>query len=114
MSLHKKRRKRQLKGTAVSEGIPLIWELISEPQKHPDDGYIGARISVHVAEVARRELIVEFPFPTDRNGDYLPVTPKQTFTQSEIDAAIRLATEAGWDPGSRGKVFSFTIPPKSV
>jgi hypothetical protein len=110
MSLHKKRRKRQLGGTARAEDIALVWELISEPQKHPDFGYVGARISVNVAEAARRELIVEFPFPTDKNGDYLPVTPKQTFTQAEIDKAIRLALEDGWDPGSRGKAYHFRIP----
>ena len=85
MSLHKKRRKPRLQGTAQVEGIALVWELISEPQKHPNFGYIGARISVRVAEVARRELIVEFPFPTDRNGDYLPVTPRAAFKQAEID-----------------------------
>lgn len=110
MALHKKRRKRQLSGTARVEDIALVWELISEPHKHPDYGYIGARISVNVAEAARRELIVEFPFPTDKNGDYLPVTPRQTFTQAEIDNAVRLAVDAGWDPGSRGKAYHFKVP----
>jgi hypothetical protein len=110
MSLHKKRRKHQLQGTAQVEGIALVWELISEPQKHPDYGYIGARISVRVEEVARRELIVEFPFPTDKNGDYLPVTPRSSFKQVEIDNAVRLATEDGWDPGSRGKAYHFKVP----
>ena len=109
MALHKKRRKRQLSGTARVEDIALVWELISEPQKHPDYGYIGARISVNVADAARRELIIEFPFPTDKNGDYLPVTPRQTFTQAEIDTAVRLAVDAGWDPGSRGKAFHFKV-----
>lgn len=109
MALHKKRRKRQLSGTARVEDIALAWELISEPHKHPDLGYIGARISVTVADAARRELIVEFPFPTDKHGDYLPVTPRQTFTQAEIDKAIRLAMEDGWDPGSRGKAYQFRV-----
>lgn len=110
MALHKKRRKRQLGGTARVDDIALVWELISEPQKHPDYGYIGARISVNVADAARRELIIEFPFPTDKHGDYLPVTPRQTFTQAEIDSAVRLAMDAGWDPGSRGKAFQFQVP----
>jgi len=110
MALHKKRRKRQLGGTARVGDSALVWELISEPQKHPDFGYIGARISVNVADAARRELIIEFPFPTDRNGDYLPVTPRQTFTQAEIDTAVRLAVDAGWDPGLRGKAFQFRMP----
>ena len=78
-----------------------------------DLGFMGARISVRVADAARRELIVEFPFPTDKNGDYLPVTPKASFTQAEIDAAIRQACDAGWDPGSRGKAFQFSLAPEA-
>lgn len=109
MSLHKKRRKHQLQGTARLDDIPLVWELISEPQKNPDFGFMGARISVRVADAARRELIVQFPFPTDKNGDYVPVTPRASFTQAEIDNAIRLAIDAGWDPGSRGKAFQFRL-----
>ena len=110
MQGHKKRKNRRLHGTAQTEGIQLVWELLSEPQKNPDFGYIGARISVQVAEVARRELIVEFPFPTDKNGEELPMPQKPTFKPAEIDAAISLAVEAGWDPGSRGKAFSFKVP----
>lgn len=106
----KNRRKQHLHGTAQVEGIPLKWELLSQPQKHPDDGYVGARISVQVAEVARRELIIEFPFPTDKNGEELPLPQRPKFTQAEIDDAIAQAVEAGWDPGTRGKAFSFRLP----
>ena len=107
---HKKYRKRRLHGTAQIEGIPLVWELLSEPQKNTDYGDIGARISVQVADVARRELIIEFPFPTDKNGEKLPMPQKPVYTQAEVQAAIEQAAEAGWDAGTRGKAFPFKLP----
>jgi hypothetical protein len=106
----KNRRKQHLHGTSQTEGIPLVWELLSQPQKHPDFGYTGARISVQVADAARRELIIEFPFPTGKDGQRLPLPQRPKFTQGEIDHAIAQAVEAGWDPGTRGKAFAFKLP----
>ena len=107
---HGKKQNRRLNGTSQTEGIALVWVLLSEPQKHPDYGSWGARVSVQVADMARRELIIEFPFPTDKNGEELPTPQKASFKPAEIDAAITLAVEAGWDPGSRGKAFAFKMP----
>lgn len=110
----KRRTKRRLEGTAETEGIPLVWELISEPRRSDEEGYVGARISVQVAEVARRELIIEFPFPTDKRGQRLPIPQRPVYTRAEVQAAIALAVEAGWDAGTRGKAFSFKLPEPEV
>lgn len=65
----KKRRKRTLAGSAVIDGVALDWELVSEPQwSNSGDGYKGLCVSVRVADEARRELIIEYPYPTGADG----------------------------------------------
>jgi hypothetical protein len=106
-----KRRKRSIAGTAALDGNALTWELLSEPQwSHTGEGHIGLRISVQVADAARRELILEFPFPTDKAGKtpFLPQRP--AVTQSAVETAILQAIAAGWAPESRGKPFVFYAP----
>lgn len=104
----KKRRKRSLEGTASFDGVSLIWELVSEPQwSNSGHGFKGLCISVCVADEARRELMIEYPYPTDRQGRPLPVPQRPAVSQSMIESAICDAIAAGWDPASRGKVFVF-------
>jgi hypothetical protein len=107
----KRRKKRSLAGVAAIDGTDLTWELLSEPQwSTKAEDCLGLRISVQVADAARRELILEFPFPTDKTGKnhFLPQRPP--VTQVAVETAIRQALEAGWSPESRGKPFVFLAP----
>ena len=109
---YKKRRKRQLKGTASLGGAELTWELISEPQwSNSGDGYKGLCLLVKIADAARRELIIEYPYPTDAMGKKLPVPQRPPISESIVATSIQAALDAGWDPGSRGKTFVFNAPP---
>lgn len=104
----KKRRKRTIEGETAIDGLPLTWELISEPQwSNSGDGYKGLCISVRASEEARRELIIEYPYPTNKRGLPLPVPQRPQVSPKLVEASIHAAIEAGWDPHSRGKAFIF-------
>lgn len=110
---YKKRRKRQLAGTASLNGVGLTWELISEPQwSNSGGGYKGLCVSVKVTDAVRRELLIEYPYPTDTKGHKLPVPQRPPLSQSIVEASILQAIAAGWDPESRGKAFVFHAPPE--
>jgi hypothetical protein len=107
--LNSKRKKRTIVGAVMIDGVALDWLLISEPQwSNSGDGYKGLCISVKVAEEARRELLIEYPYPTDRHGRPLPVPQRPTVSPKLIEEDIRSALKAGWDPSSRGKAFIFS------
>jgi len=107
----KKRRKRTIEGQIAIDGVVPLWELVSEPQwSNSGDGYKGMCISVRVADEARRELIIEYPYPKGADGRPLPVPQRPTVTQKLIEASINQALDAGWDPASRGKAFVFEPP----
>jgi hypothetical protein len=107
----KKRRRRTIEGTAVVDGISMLWELVSEPQwSNSGDGYKGLCISVRVVEVARRELIIEYPYPKGSDGRPLPVPQRPIVVPKLVEASINQALNAGWDPSSRGKAFVFYPP----
>jgi hypothetical protein len=104
----KKRRKRTISGEATVDGISLAWELVSEPQlSNGGDGYKGLCISVKNANEARRELVIEYPYPRNKRGGPLPVPQRPNVSQAMVEKSIAEAVEAGWDPTSRGKAFVF-------
>jgi hypothetical protein len=107
----KKRRKRTIEGETSLDNTPLRWELISEPQwSNSGDGYKGLCVSVRVVDEARRELIIEYPYPTGSDGRPLPVPQRPALTPKLVEASIRQAMDAGWNPLSRGKAFVFYPP----
>ena len=104
-------RKRSINGSAEIDGSTLLWELTSEPSwSNSGDGYKGMCVSVRLADAARRELIIEYPFPTDKSGKKLPVPQRPSLSQTMVEASIRDALTTGWDPHSRGKAFVFYQP----
>jgi|SRR5277367_6017033 len=106
----KKRRKRTMEGLLAVDGNKLMWSLVSEPQWTSEDGYIGLRISVQTEDARHRELILEYPFPKKVTGVGLPQLPQRPkFSVKTIDATVRQAIAAGWDPTSRGKSFVFHV-----
>jgi hypothetical protein len=106
--LNSKRKKRTIEGALTIDGVALNWTLISEPQwSNSGDGYKGLCISVQVADEARRELVIEYPYPTDRNGRPLPVPQRPSVSPKLVEEDIRSAFKSGWDPSSRGKAFIY-------
>ena len=106
--LNSKRKKRTIHGAVTIDDVALRWELTSEPQwSNSGDGYKGLCISVEVADEARRELIIEYPYPKGRDGRPLPVPQRPTVTPKLVEQAIGDALNAGWDPSSRGKAFVY-------
>ena len=106
----KKRRKRSIEGSVALDGVNLTWQLTSEPQWLAE-GLRGMRISVQAAGGHNRELILEYPFPKKRNSVGLPQIPQRPkFSPKTVEADVRKAVTAGWDPASRGKAFIFKVP----
>ena len=97
----KKRRKRSLSGEFEIDGLHLVWELVSEPQ-WTTDGPKGLCVSVRLAEGARRELTIEYPY--DR-ATFFPQRPKLSAAMVETEA--RAAMAQGWNPESRGRGVHF-------
>jgi hypothetical protein len=95
-----------MKGDVVIDDMALHWVLISEPQwSNSGDGYKSLCISVKVVGENRRELIIEYPFPKDRNGRHLPVPQRPIVSATFVERDIRNAIKEGWDTKSRGKAF---------
>src|ERR1700674_3710638 len=106
----KKRRKRYREGSIAVDGVSLNWRLVSEPQWTTEDGYKGLCISVWTEEGHHRELILEYPFPKKTRPNGIPQIPQRPkFSVKTIQADIRQAMAAGWEPTSRGKVFVFHV-----
>jgi hypothetical protein len=109
--LNSKRKKRTIEGMVTVDGVALQWMLTSEPQwSNSGDGYKGLCISVTVVGEARRELIIEYPYPKGRDGRPLPVPQRPPVSPKLVEVAIRQALEDGWDPASRGKALVYYVP----
>ena len=104
----KKRRKRTIDGALVVDGAEMQWKLLSEPQwSNSGDGHIGMCIGVQVTGDARRELVIEYPYPTDRRGRPKPVPQRPEISQPMVERSIHQALDEGWDPQSRGRPFIY-------
>jgi hypothetical protein len=106
----KKRRKRSLGGLIRVEGVRLSWRLLSEPQYTSEHGYKGLCISVRTEDERHRELILEYPFPEKVTGNGMPQIPQRPrFSVKTIEADVRQAIVAGWEPESRGKALILNL-----
>jgi hypothetical protein len=107
-----KARKRQASGKVVIDETEIVWSLLREAQFTSDDGLKGMAFTVRAdGHKVFRELILEFPFP--KRKFRFAHQEKERIFPSVIEAAIRQAMEAGWDPVSRGRVFAFQVPETS-
>lgn len=100
-----KRRKRELGGSLLVDGYPLRWSLKSEQIWSPAGDHAGLRLSVEREDEAHRELVLEYPF---REGSRIA---RPEIDRDRLEADIRRAMEAGWNPKSRGRPFHFQLPP---
>lgn len=104
-----KARKRSVDASVVVDGFELHWTLLREAQYTSTDGYKGMCFSVRAeGRKAFRELLLEFPFPKRKPG--FARQEKERILPHVIEAGIRQAMAAGWDPVSRGRVFAFQVP----
>lgn len=104
-----KARKRTATGKVIIDGHELEWSLLREAKFTTNDGYKGMAFSVQTqGHKTFRELILEFPFPMNKAG--WAQREKERIQPHLIEAAIKQAMEAGWDPVSRGRFFAFQVP----
>jgi hypothetical protein len=101
----KKRRKRTLQGTITVEDLILNWRLVSEPLWSTDHGYKGVCIAVQTEDETGRELILQYPYPTNSFGSPLPLPQRPRVSEKSIQEDVRQALVNGWDPQSRGKAI---------
>ena len=106
--------KRSSSGTIRLDDLDFLWQLISESQILSDRGVRGLRISVRAKGENGRELILEFPNLIIRHKKGIrprfqwPKVPQRPkFSPKTVEAGIREAIAAGWNPHSRGKSVVF-------
>jgi hypothetical protein len=98
------RAKRSIESAVRIDGFSLIWRLHREQQWFTADGWKGVAIHVRVAEGVRRELFLEFqPVLTQKTEGMKDAPPRVPISAAKVEAGIREAMAAGWDPESRGK-----------
>lgn len=111
-----KSKKRNLGGIVTVDGIPLTWEIKSEPAWGTSHGDIGLRLTLmkhdetltrHGTNKAWRELVLQYPFGKQRHPSRFPEKPK--VTPEMLTTGVRLAMEAGWSPNSRGRPFELVL-----
>jgi hypothetical protein len=86
------------------DGFSLIWNLHREQQWFTADGWKGVAIHVKLAAGKHRELFMEFPpIGTEGPGNTREAPARVPITAAMVEAGIREAMAAGWDPESRGQ-----------
>jgi hypothetical protein len=104
------RAKRSIQSATTIDGHALVWRLHRDQQGSAADGWRGMGIHVKVAEGVRRELHLEYPAVVTQKSAFMRGLPPQPhIVPAKVEAHIRLAMEAGWDPESRGKPFVFDV-----
>jgi hypothetical protein len=98
-----KRRKRELGGRLEVAGYPLRWSLKSEQIWDPHGAHTGLRLSVEREDEAHRELVLEYPF---QEGGRIA---RPDIDKEGLSRDIRAAMDAGWNPKSRGRPFTFAL-----
>jgi hypothetical protein len=100
------RAKRSIQAAVRINGFPLVWNLHREQLMPAEDDWTGMAIHVKLAEGVRRELYLEYPvYYKEQRGVKFTEPPRPTILAAKVEAHIRQAMEAGWDPDSRGKPF---------
>jgi len=104
------RAKRSIEATVTIEGFSLTWHLHREQQESTADGWRGMSIHVKVAEIARRELFLEYPAIQTQKAGWIRTEPaRPAIKAAKVESHIREAMAAGWNPESRGKPFVYEV-----
>jgi hypothetical protein len=98
------RAKRSIQGEYNVDGHKLVWRLHREQQLSTEDGWRGVCIHVLNSKGVHKELHLEYPtVGTERVGATRVEPVRRTILPERVEAHIREAMAAGWDPESRGK-----------
>jgi hypothetical protein len=104
------RAKRLIEGAVTIDGFSLVWHLHREQQFSGEDGWRGLAIHVKVAEGVRRELHLEYPaWVEEKRGVKYVEQPRPNILPSKVEAHIRQAMAAGWNPEARGKPYVYEM-----
>ncbi|MFZ1086850.1 MAG: hypothetical protein WAN35_17945 [Terracidiphilus sp.] len=104
------RTKRSIQVATTIDGFSLIWNLHREQQLTTAEGWRGVAIHVKVAEEVRKELWLEYPaVKTQKVGFTRTDFVQQNISHAKVEAHIRRAMEAGWNPESKGQRFIFEV-----
>jgi hypothetical protein len=96
--------------TAITiDGHELAWTVLRDTQWSSQDDYQGITISVRRIGPERRELLLKYPFLGAKPNGKWHIPEKLKVTPKIVEAGVREALEAGWDPDSRGKVFTWFV-----
>ena len=102
-------RKKQKSEQITVDGIELAWTVLRDTQWSSRDDYQGITISVRKVGPERRELLLKYPFLGAKPNGKWHIPEKLKVTPQIVEAGIREALEAGWEPDSRGKVFTWFV-----
>lgn len=97
---------RDSKGTVEVDGDTYEWELRRQPQPRSGGVWEGMAVTLRLVDF-KREAIIQFPPPLRPNGR--PDVEKQRVNVDAVRNAVISATEAGWNPTSRGKPVVFDV-----
>jgi hypothetical protein len=104
------RTKRSIQTAVTIDGYSLVWNLHREQQLTTAEGWRGVAIHVKVAEGVRKELWLEYPaVQTQKVGFTRTDFVQQNISPARVEAHIRRAMEAGWNPEARGQRFIFEV-----
>ena len=67
--------------------------------------HVGLRLSIERTDETHRELILEYPFRDMPGGK----TERPDVDREALAHDIRSAMDAGWNPKSRGRPFTFQL-----
>lgn len=99
---------RNLSGVVEVEGLQHRWSLRHEAVWGRAEGWTGLTVAISLDEPRTREAVLAFPPLPGHRLQRPKVHPAQ------VEAAIRAAMQAGWDPHSRGKPVHFALDPEDV
>jgi hypothetical protein len=102
-------RKKQVTSPITSDGLELTWTIRRDTQWSSRDDYQGITISVRKVGPERRELLLKYPFLGVKPNGQWHIPEKLKVTPQIVEAGIREAIEGGWEPDSRGKVFTWFV-----
>jgi hypothetical protein len=101
---------RTIQSAVTIDGFSLIWRLHREQIWSDTDGWTGVSIHVKPTEGVRRELYLEYPAAITHKADYVRTEPvRLSISPTKVEAHIRRAMEAGWDPESRGRFQVYEV-----
>ena len=99
--------KRSMESEVDLDSVKLVWRLHREQQWCTADRWKGVSIQVSAVDGKHRELLLEYPTVKNQKTYYRRATwsTRLRIHPKRVEAHMRMAISAGWEPSSRGKPF---------